>query len=115
MHCRSQLTCQQDHHENYDGYNSYGSTFPGAAGHTAITNVASCSWEFNQFTSYQNNANWKILLPDGVTQKLGTVKGVCTINHGAEHCGEGFKEGPLCGGSVLTIDAGQCVLAYMHC
>lgn len=108
VYAESQLTCQQEHHhDNYEGYNSYGSSFPGAAGHTAITNVASCSWEFHKFTqSVGNNANWKILLPDGVTEKLGTVKGVCTINHGAEHCGEGFKDGPVCGGSVITIDAG---------
>jgi len=104
VYAETQLTCQHEdkYYDKYDSYNHQGASFPGASGRPSISsNVASCSWEFHRFTSW-----WDIFLPDGVTQKVGTAKGICTIAHGVEHCGEEYKEGPVCGGSVITIEAG---------
>lgn len=53
-----------------------------------------------------------LLLPtaaDGVTKRVGSVRGLCTISASADNCNahsEDTSSGPLCGGMRITLDAG---------
>jgi len=87
----------QELHRRSGHYDSFSSGF---IGDTSMINVGSCTWEFHRLSSRTPT------LPDGETQRRGTVRGTCTIAHGAEQCNDGYKDGPLCGGMIVNIEAG---------
>jgi hypothetical protein len=90
--------CTHEHDtNNYQGYQK--NNFLNY--HNRFTNAASCSWEIRKFSSNFNHKE-----ADGVTEKRGKVTGICTIHENAEVCnGEHGKNGPVCGGMTITIEA----------
>lgn len=92
---RTQLTCTPDqivgeHHRRRD------SIFTDAV----VNQAGSCNWEIRPF-----GGDWPIYADNGKTQKVGTVRGMCTITGSAEACNDDNRDGPLCGGMIITIDA----------